>query len=105
MIAEAIERLAAQWRPHTIHLSQGDDWNVEAQTLMDQTCYPEFILSVERLVWVDDPIVVCYRFGSYKVLDDGRVVWARAAPMIPARDLEPLLAKARAEGTLLPYEA
>jgi hypothetical protein len=105
MTTEAIERLAAQWRPHTIHLSQGEDWNVEAQTFMDQTGYPGFIMSVERLVWADDPNVVCYRFGYYKVLDDERVVWARAAPMIPARDLQPLLAKAHAEGTLLPYGA
>lgn len=47
-----------------------------------------------------------YRFGYFIVGRNGnrrgRWTWGQYAPFIPAEDVEPLLEKARHEGTLIP---
>lgn len=74
-------------------------WYREAWTLMVQSDYPKKVFLFERFRWINtDNTQYRFSFYSYK---EGRWVWARSCPIIPVADLQPLLDKARKEGTLL----
>jgi hypothetical protein len=87
-------------------------WEREAVTLREQSNHPEKVLMIERLrlARVEGKIRRGsgaqrgsreYRFGYYIVSRTGKWWWGQYAPFIPEPDLQPLLAQARAEGTLL----
>lgn len=90
-----------------------NEWEREACTFMQQSSYPEKVFVIERLRRVKNSISISnsekdeieYRFGYYIVSKNGRTnrkwVWGQFCPLIPQEDLEPLLDKARKEGTLL----
>jgi len=87
----------------------------EAATFHVQSSNQQKILVLERLTW--DRFVpsspgnepsrnmsadeIEYRLGYFIVSRTGKWWWGQFAAMIPAEDLEPLLDKAREEGTLL----
>ncbi len=88
-------------------------WYREACTLMPQSSYPEKVFVIERLRKVEEYISsldpekgeIQYRFGYFIISKYGRTkgkwVWGQFCPLIPQEDLEPLLNKAKREGTLL----
>jgi hypothetical protein len=100
--ADYIKRRTASWRPRTATLGYLGAWNIEAQTLMEQTGYPEYVASIERMRRIGDDADVQYRFSYYGRGKGGRWDWTRRPLLLPAADLKPLLAQAAAEGTLLP---
>lgn len=87
-------------------------WRVEAATYRVTSNLPEKVFCIERLRLTRRAEIttyaggaqegdVEYRFGYY-VLAPGRNRWwwGQYSPIIPAKDLGPLLAQARAEGTI-----
>jgi len=86
-------------------------WRCEAATLRPEGQYPKvLVLERWRLERMEgEPLHpgteqqgdVGYRFRYYTVARNGRWWWGQSALMVRAEELEPLLAKARAEGTLL----
>jgi hypothetical protein len=91
-------------------------WIREAWTFMPQSNLDEKVFIVERLrkesyegklarekLWKKGEIE--YRIGYYIVGKIGRAkgrwVWGQFCPMIPARDLEKLLSRARREKTVI----
>ncbi len=91
-------------------------WCREAWTWLPQHNYGEKVFVIERLRNVGQegrrafdggarPGDIEYRFGYWIVGRIGRAKgkwwWAQFSPLIPHRDLEPLLEKARAEGTFI----
>ncbi len=91
-------------------------WHRQAWTLMKQHNMPDKVFVIERLERRSTegtlthsharPGDIEYRLGYYIVgrigRANGRWVWGQFCPLIPAADLEQLLAKARQEGTILP---
>ena len=84
----------------------------EAWTFYPQTNLAEDkVFSFERLRW-EGPIgqvhfgagaapgAIEYRIGYWIRRPNGRWVWGQFCPMIPKEDLEPLLKRAREEGTV-----
>lgn len=88
-------------------------WFVEAATYRTQSNLREKVFVIERLRLVQRAENTTYpggaqvgnieyRFGYYTIAPaSGRWWWGQYSPLIPAEDLGPLLAQARAEGTLL----
>jgi hypothetical protein len=92
-------------------------WRREAWTFLVETGLPTKVFVVERLRFAGtrgtpsedhregrEAEPLRYRFGYWVVARNGRAAgrwwWAQFSPMIPPRDLEALLAKARKEGTI-----
>jgi hypothetical protein len=92
-------------------------WVREAWTLHIQSTYPTKVISLERLraaaiegtqlyKWGGEVGAVEYRLGYWTLggfrSGLGRWVWGQFSLMIPTEDLQDLLDRARADGTLLP---
>jgi hypothetical protein len=92
-------------------------WRREAWTFLVETNLPTKVFVIERLRFAGtrgqpsevhregrEAEPVRYRFGYWVVARNGRAAgrwwWAQFSPMIPPRDFEALLAKARSEGTI-----
>lgn len=89
---------------------------IEQATFHVQSNNPQKVLMIERLRWDRfapktpgarprrdrEPDEISYRIGYWVVSRSGRWWWGQFAAMIPKDDLDVLIAKARAEGTLLP---
>ena len=121
--AEAfIEQKDRQWRAQKKRFRTKDvgrqgwnTWRRQAWTFMPQHNLPEKVFVIERLeLGAPEGIItnklaragdIEYRIGYYIVGRIGRAndrwVWGQFCPLIPAADLEPLLAKARKEGTIV----
>jgi hypothetical protein len=94
-------------------------WKRQAWTFMQQGNMPDKVFVVERLERLSTVGRLThthhrigdieYRIGYFIVGRIGRAndrwVWGQFCPLIPAEDLEPLLAKARQEGTILPVRS
>jgi len=52
--SQFIARMKLQWRPRTTAFGYLGPWKVEAQTLREQTGYPDYVSSVERLRSAND---------------------------------------------------
>lgn len=123
--AEFIARKAANWKREQARQIKTKDigregfntWIREAWTFHAQHNHPEKVLVIERLrraavIGVRATLGgaefgdIEYRFGYYVVGRIGRAAgrwtWGQFAPFIPHADLQALLTKARAEGTVLP---
>jgi hypothetical protein len=87
-------------------------WRCEKVTLLPQTGYPKLLFlmrqRLEKVIGerfheggakVGD---VEYRLGYYTVARNGKWWFGQYAMMVPPRDFEALLERAREEGTLLP---
>ena len=117
-----IELKDGQWRARKKRFRTKDvgrhgwsTWHRRAWTFMPQTNMPEKVFVIERLERGTPEGVIThaqarvgdieYRIGYYIVGRIGRAndrwAWRQFCPLIPAEDLEPLLAKARKEGTIL----
>lgn len=90
-------------------------WRCEAVTLRPEGDYPKVMFIMrQRLERIEGETLydsteqvgaLMYRFGYYTVARNGRWHWGQYALMVRAEELEPLLAQARAEGTILPCAA
>lgn len=121
---EFIDRKSRQWeserervrRWKDIGRAGTHDWLREAWTFQVQHNLPQKVVVIERLRSVGRTGAqaygggarqgdVEYRFGYWTVGRVGRAagrwVWGQFSPLIPRSDLESLLAKARAERTIL----
>lgn len=119
-----IDRKSRQWESERDRVRRWKDigrggthnWLREAWTFHVQQNLPEKVIVVERLRSVGRTGTqayaggaregeVEYRFGYWTVGRIGRAadrwVWGQFSPMIPEKDLEIVLAKARSEGTLI----
>jgi hypothetical protein len=120
---EFIESKDRRWRAQNGRIRTKDrgrqgwcTWHRQAWTFMPQHNLAEKVFVVERLERGEPEGVLThaeaktgdveYRIGYYIVGRIGRAndrwVWGQFCPLIPAADLEPLLAKARRDGTILP---
>lgn len=92
-------------------------WRREAWTFLVESGLPTKVFVVERLTFAGtrgrpseehregrEAEPTRYRFGYWIVARNGRAAgrwwWAQFSPMIPPRDFETLLAKARSDGTI-----
>jgi hypothetical protein len=126
--AQFIDRKNIQWeRERTKPIRTKDvgregfnTWIREAWTFHMQHNHSEKVLVIERLrrsavlgvrafLGGAEEGDIEYRFGYYIVGRIGRAAhrwtWGQYSPLIPHKDLDVLLAKARAEGTFLPMDA
>jgi hypothetical protein len=88
-------------RAHSFEDGEGNTtyWYREAWTFMQQSNYPTKVFLFDRFRMAGSGELQ-YRisFYGYKYF---RWDWSRSCPLIPVEDLQPLLDKARREGTLL----
>jgi hypothetical protein len=122
--AEFIARKSAAWgderagkiRTKDIGRTGEGTWVREAWTFLPQHNYSEKVLVIERIRFAEFTGIsahtggaevgdIEYRFGYFVVGRIGRAAgrwtWGQFSPFIPREDFEPLLRKARAEGTLV----
>ncbi len=86
-------------------------WKREAWTFMPQSNYDGKVFIIERLRRVKSDIKsikigdIEYRFGYYIVGKIGRAngkwAWGQFCPLIPVKDFQKLLDKAKREGTII----
>lgn len=123
--AEFIERKSAEWqatqgqpvRTKDVGREGWHRWSREAWTLLPQHNHAEKVLVIERWRLVSLEGIraheggaeagdIEYRFGYYIVGRIGRAAhrwtWGQFSPLIPHPDLQRLLDKAGADGTLFP---